>query len=167
LHSKTPYVIFQFIVFRHNEHQIKEVKKLGREIGVNEVKIKTAQIYDYINGNDRMPANEKFSRYKKVPFSISLTEKENHINCSFSLKKVKNTSSCWKMWHNCVITWDGKVVPCCFDKDAKYPLGDLKERSFKDIWFNRSYTKFRTTLLKSRKEIDICQNCSEGTKVWI
>ena len=25
---------------------------------------------------------------------------------------------CWKLWHANVITWDGLVVPCCFDKDA-------------------------------------------------
>jgi radical SAM protein with 4Fe4S-binding SPASM domain len=71
------------------------------------------------------------------------------------------------MWSSCVITWDGKVVPCCFDKDAKHQLGNLQEKTFKEIWQNDSYKKFRTSLLKSRKEIDICQNCSEGTKVWL
>ena len=38
------------------------------------------------------------------------------------------------MWHSCVITWDGKVVPCCFDKDAHHTLGDLTQNSFSEIW---------------------------------
>lgn len=70
------------------------------------------------------------------------------------------------MWQSCVITWDGKVVPCCFDKDAHYVLGDLKKESFKDIWYGEAYDKFRTTLLKSRREIEICKNCTEGTRVF-
>ena len=71
------------------------------------------------------------------------------------------------MWSSCVITWDGKVVPCCFDKDAAKKLGDISQNKFKTIWTNSNYVDFRRKLLKSRKEIDICKNCSEGTKVWL
>src|SRR3978361_703783 len=34
LKSKTPFVFFQFLVVKPNEHQIEEVKKLGMEVGV-------------------------------------------------------------------------------------------------------------------------------------
>jgi len=70
------------------------------------------------------------------------------------------------MWHSCVITWDGKIVPCCFDKDAKYVMGDLKQQAFPEIWKSDAYNRFRASLLKGRNEIDICKNCTEGTKVW-
>jgi radical SAM protein with 4Fe4S-binding SPASM domain len=158
LKSKTPHVIFQFVVFRQNEHEVEEIKKLGKEIGVDEVKIKSAQIYDYENGNDRIPTKEDFSRYKKTKTGTYLPPEGG---------KEGGLISCWRMWNSCVITWDGKIVPCCFDKDAKHQLGDLKSKTFKEIWYNDAYNKFRTSLLKSRKEIDICSNCSEGTKVWI
>jgi radical SAM protein with 4Fe4S-binding SPASM domain len=65
------------------------------------------------------------------------------------------------------MTWDGKIVPCCFDKDAKYVMGDINEQSFLEIWNDEPYREFRNKLLRSRKEIDICSNCSEGTKVWV
>jgi len=175
LKSKTPHVIFQFLVVRHNEHQIEDVKKLGEKLGVDEVKFKTAQVYDFENGNDLIPLNEKYSRYKITTPSSELRSQpsvapeggETGARYSFPNGEGQDVASCWKMWHSCVITWDGKIVPCCFDKDAKHQLGDLKTRTFKDIWFNGSYTKFRTSLLKSRKEIDICKNCSEGAKVWV
>lgn len=70
------------------------------------------------------------------------------------------------MWSSCVVTWDGIVVPCCFDKDAKHQLGDLKNQNFNELWKSFKYQNFRKSILKSRKEIDICKNCSEGTKVW-
>jgi len=65
-----------------------------------------------------------------------------------------------------VISWDGLVVPCCFDKDAQHQMGDLKQRSFREIWQNGQYTEFRKKMMQGRKNIDICANCSEGTKVW-
>lgn len=73
---------------------------------------------------------------------------------------------CWKLSSANVITWDGLVVPCCFDKDAEYRLGNLKEQSFREVWHDAEYKKFRAGILKSRKNIDICANCSEGVKVW-
>lgn len=160
LKSSTPHVIFQFVVFRQNEHEVEEVKKLGKELGVDEVRIKTAQIYDYENGNERIPIKEELSRYKQ-------TKNGNFVLNSELGTHNSELSNCWKMWNSCVITWDGKIVPCCFDKDAKHQLGNLQEKTFKEIWFNGSYTKFRSALLRSRKEIDICKNCSEGTKVWV
>jgi radical SAM protein with 4Fe4S-binding SPASM domain len=65
-----------------------------------------------------------------------------------------------------VITWDGLVVPCCFDKDATHQLGDLKYFSFEEVWRGEKYIDFRKKVLKGRANIDICKNCTEGTKVW-
>ena len=154
LNSKTPFIFFQFLVVKPNEHQIEDIKKLAKEIGVDEVRFKTAQIYDYENDpNQLIPNLDKFSRYKK--------------NKDGTYKpKNKLANHCWKLWHANVITWDGLVVPCCFDKDATHQLGNLKNESFKNIWQNNNYKQFRASLMKSRKNIDICANCSEGVSVW-
>ncbi len=152
LKSKTPHIIFQFLVVKPNEHQIEEVQKLGKELGVDEVKLKTAQVYDYENGNDLIPSIDRYSRYKEK-------------NGKYTIKN-ELLNHCWKLWHSCVITWDGRIVPCCFDKDAQHQLGDLNEKSFRDIWQSTLYQSFRSRILSSRKEIDICTNCSEGTRVW-
>jgi radical SAM protein with 4Fe4S-binding SPASM domain len=120
---------------------------------VDEVKLKTAQIYDFENGSPLIPENPKYSRYRKL---------EN----GFYAIKNKLLNQCWKMWHSCVVTWDGRVVPCCFDKDATHQFGNLNQDSFTSIWSGNAYQDFRNKLLKSRSEIDICTNCTEGTKVW-
>jgi radical SAM protein with 4Fe4S-binding SPASM domain len=153
LKSPTPYVIFQFLVVKPNEHQIQEVHQLADELGVDEVALKTAQIYDYENGSPLIPSQEKYARYRKGTDG-KYTIKNSLVN------------SCWRMWHSCVITWDGLVVPCCFDKDAHYRLGDLKEQTFKKLWQDTAYTQFRQQLLQSRSQIEMCKNCTEGTKVW-
>ena len=151
--SEFPHVIFQYLVVKPNEHQVEDAKKLATEMGVDEIRFKTAQVYDYKNGNPLIPSNEKFSRYRKMP------------DGTFRLKN-KMSNHCWRMWSSAVITWDGSIVPCCFDKDAVHKLGNMQFVTFKDIWKNKDYTNFRRALLTNREEIDICKNCSEGSKVW-
>lgn len=121
---------------------------------MDEVRFKTAQVYDFENDpNNLIPTIDKFSRYTKNPGG------------KYSAKnKLKNR--CWKLWHANVITWDGLVVPCCFDKDAMHRLGNLKNESFRTIWHNPNYKQFRAELMNGRKNIDICANCSEGVSVW-
>lgn len=154
LKSKTPFVIFQFLVVRHNEHQIEDVKRLAGEIGVDQVRLKTAQVYDYEHDpNGLIPTNAKYSRYKKNRAGV------NEFRGA-------NANHCWRLWHDPVITWDGTVVPCCFDKDAQHKLGSLRQQPFKELWHNKDFKNFRRQVLQSRKNIDICANCSEGVKVW-
>ncbi len=154
LKSKSPYVVFQFLVVAPNEHQVEEVIQLGKDLGVDEVKFKSAQVYDYENGNRLIPKNEKYSRYI------------NNGDGSYSLKH-KLENSCWRMWQGAVVTWDGKVVPCCFDKDAQHQLGSAAEDNFREIWSSRPYEQFRKAVVSARNEIDICKNCTEGAEVWV
>ena len=150
--SNTPYIILQFLVFNHNTHQISELRKLSRHLGIDKLELKTAQVYDFEKGSELIPESEEFSRYQENGdgnFKI----KSDHLN------------KCWKMWHSCVMTWDGDIVPCCFDKDAKYVMGNIHQRSFKEIWNGDSYQEFRSRLFTNRKEIDICRNCTEGLKI--
>ncbi len=153
--SITPYLVIQFLVVKPNEHQILAVQELGKQLGVNKVSFKSAQLNDFENGNELMPNDLKYSRYKMTP------------NGKYELKnKLKN--QCWRLWSGSVITWDGMVVPCCFDKDAAFKMGKIDEKvSFATIWGNEKYKYFRQGVLTSRKTHSICSNCSEGSKVWV
>jgi radical SAM protein with 4Fe4S-binding SPASM domain len=153
LKSSTPHIIFQFLVVKPNEHQIPDIYMLAEEIGIDEVKLKTAQVYDYEHGNELIPTIDKYARYRAN---------------GDGTYRVKNEllDHCWKLWHACVITWDGLVVPCCFDKDATHRLGDLKQSTFRDVWHGAEYTAFKKQLLRGRDQIDICKNCTEGCTVW-
>ncbi|MFN4081223.1 MAG: radical SAM/SPASM domain-containing protein, partial [Saprospiraceae bacterium] len=148
-----PHVILQCLVVRPNEHEIADVRAMGRELGVDEVKFKTAQVYDYENGHALIPSIDRYARYRRG------------IDGRWRLK-ASMSKSCWKMWHSCVITWDGRVAPCCFDKDAAHQMGDLRRQDFGAIWRGKAYADFRALLSKGREHIDICRNCSEGCKVW-
>ena len=154
LKSRTPFVVFQFLVVRPNEHQLEDARVLAKQIGVDAIWFKTAQVYDFENDpNQLIPLNSSYSRYRK-------TEKGTEF-------KGQLANHCWRLWHDPVITWDGLVAPCCFDKDAQNALGALSEGSFRTIWKSDAYNAFRQSILTARNEIEICTNCSEGSKVWL
>lgn len=153
LHSATPYIILQFLAFSHNEHEIKAVKKLKNQMGVDAIKIKSAQFYEP-DSSELIPKNEDLTRYIKSDSG------------SYVIKN-KIVNRCWRLWSSPVITQDGQVLPCCFDKDAEHSLGKLNGDSFASIWKNKKYTNFRKQVFSERSKIDICRNCSEGSKVWL
>jgi len=148
LKSSTPFVIIQFLVFNHNEHQIPEMKELVKGLGADKLEIKTAQVYGFENDGALIPENPDYSRYSRGEEGL------------WKIKKPMR-NHCFRMWSGAVITWDGRVVPCCFDKDAEHQLGLLADHSFKEIWRSKAYNEFRMKILKDRKRIDICRNCTE------
>jgi radical SAM protein with 4Fe4S-binding SPASM domain len=153
LEKKNPFVEFQFIVMKQNEHQIDDVTKYCGDVGVDEIVFKTMQISTYENALKFLPNNSKYRRYivKDGQFSI----------------KNKLKDHCFALWRTSVITWDGKVVPCCFDKDAGHTLGILNGTMFSEIWTSDAYQKFRSSVLANRKQNSICTNCTEGLKMNI
>lgn len=151
--SEYPILVFQFLVVKTNEHLVENMKSLSEELGINEFRMKTAQFYNYESGNSLMPENQEYTRYIK------------QADGKYKLKN-KLYNHCWRMWSSAVITVNGEVVPCCFDKDANHKTGNLNIDPFEKIWHSNTYNKFRESVLKNRKDIEICKNCSEGTKIW-
>lgn len=148
-----PVVVWQFIVFAHNVHEIPAIKKLAKEIGVDKLQLKTAQIYDFENADKWLPANPAYARYR---------EKEGRI----ALKAAKK-NRCGRFHRNPVLTWNGDMVPCCFDKDAVHNLGNVHETGLKAVWKGSLRRAFGQKLKQGRTKIDICNNCTEGARVWI
>ncbi|MEP0714164.1 radical SAM/SPASM domain-containing protein [Algoriphagus sp.] len=143
-----PRVVLQFLVTGQNEHQLPELKRWAEKMQVDELQLKTTQIYDFENGSELIPADLGYSRY--IPTG----------NGKWKLKK-KLQNKCWRMWQGAVSTWDGKIVPCCFDKDAEYVMGELNSQSLASIWSSPPYQNFRKQLLNDRTQIEICRNCTE------
>ncbi len=137
----------QFLVNILNEKQIPRVKELAKK-NKAALRLKSMQITEKKDVEKWLPINGRFSRYK-------LKNGEYIIKNSFP-------NRCARLWFNPVITWDGKVIPCCFDKDAEHVMGDLNQDSFRDIWNGPKYRIFRKSILSGRHMIDICRNCTSG-----
>jgi len=147
LKSSTPFITIQFLVTAQNEHQLKEIKSLSKKWKAEQLVFKSLQIIKPENASTLLPSNAKHSRYK-----INADKK-------ITLKKQKG-NHCFRMWKGSVITWDGNVIPCCYDKNAEHFFGNINKTYFRNIWKSAEYNGFRKSILKNKKSISICNsNC--------
>ena len=138
--SKLPYTKIAMIRMKETENEIGLFKKKwkGRK-GIDEVQIK-----EFITWDGTME-------------DINDLEKE-------ASHKVKRGGDypCYWPWGKLTVLWDGRVVACCFDSDAKCVLGDLKKESLKEIWNGKTMKEFREMHIKNNfpKE-HLCYKCKE------
>ncbi len=130
----------QFIVFRHNEHQVEDFIAKCEGIGVR-YHIRTAYIRF---GSVDKPSNPKYVR--KI-FS-SKCEHEEAI------------SQCSHLTNVLTITADGSTILCSQDYDQQYNLGSLLDDSttLETLWNHPYYVQIREEI-KSKKNIpSICRD---------
>lgn len=145
--KNSPLIVVQTLAFEHNNHEIPEIKKWCKKVGVDKLETKSVQINDFGDGSVQ-PWKEK-SRYSE---QIS----DRHT------MKGKIYNPCWRHWSGAVISWDGDVAPCCYDKDLNHNLGNISTSNFGEVWKNQKYNNFRQKILHKRSNITMCQNCPEG-----
>lgn len=149
--SRYPIISLQFLVFRHNEHEIGAFKKLARVLGADQIAIKSAQVESREQNANLIPTIDKYARYAFQNNSPKI--------------KNKLRNKCFRIWNTLVITWDGNVIPCCFDKPLEFAMGNLKEGTALQLWKSSFFNQFRKSILISRKNHSMCRNCTEGLSI--
>lgn len=142
-------IVIQFLVNRNNEHQAREARKFAHEVNAT-LRLKSMQIINKADFGKWLPSDKRFRRYKD--------------KCNEYTLKNSYPDRCARLWFSPVLTWDGKVLPCCFDKNADHVMGDLNEDSFREIWTGPKYRIFRKSVLSGRRMNDICLNCTSGLR---
>ncbi|KAA3615533.1 MAG: radical SAM protein [Calditrichaeota bacterium] len=151
--SKTPYILLQCLIHKYNEHTRDIIRKQGQDMEVDRVLFKNIQVNSFEDAVEWLPKNENFKRYKIA---------ENRLE-----NKKSGTFFCPRPWTTSLINWDGRVVPCCFDKNATHVMGDLNQENFTKLWRNDKYTRFRKEFLTAEQMAPMCKNCHQGKGIWI
>jgi radical SAM protein with 4Fe4S-binding SPASM domain len=156
LNSKTPFINLRFIVMKQNEHEIPRLKELSKSLKVDALTFKTLNPHSNFTymektskkdeGNELLPENNLYRRFKYT--------QDGHTR--IRLKQ----NPCKSLWNSPVIHWNGIVCPCTYDYNEKYILGDLKENTFKNIWFETPYRRMRNQFRKDWGKINFCNECS-------
>lgn len=152
LKKKTPYIQMQCLVHRHNEHELADIKKMGRAHGADRVVFKSMQLHHYENGHPLMTGIEKYNRYRKGA--------DGHYHIKSHLPK-----RCLRLWEACVVDYRGHVLPCCYDKHGQYTYGENGDESLHTIMHSQKAQAFRQRLITDRESIGICRNCTSGLRL--
>jgi len=143
-----PRIELQFIVMRHNEHELPEMRRLAREWGVDRLRVKTVGADDATT-KDLVPAERLLSRYK----ADGETPNVRHAFCTMA-------------WDHTVVNVDGSVTPCCYlrpDMGDAFVMGNVFQASFPEIWRGERYRAFRAAMLAGRESMPVCDRCRGGT----
>ncbi|MBP7562716.1 MAG: SPASM domain-containing protein [Candidatus Cloacimonetes bacterium] len=151
--SRLPRIIWQFIVMKHNEHEEKKIKELALDLEVDQLQLKTVQIYAKEDIYNFLPENPKYRRYKI---------KGDNFELKYGIK-----NRCRRIWTQPVVNWDGEMAVCCFDKDNDFKIGNIQNHSFKHLWKSKPFNAMRKKILTDRKQIEMCRNCGEGVSLKI
>jgi len=155
LQSTTPMINLRFIVMKHNEHEIPQLKAFAESLGADIVTLKTLNPHDSLimtrkTGHEPefLPQNPKFQRFRLDPIS-NLPIRRKHNPCK-------------DLWNYSSMNWDGRMVMCCEDYSGKTILGDLKTETFKDVWFGYNYRELRRKFRNDYKALSPCSQCSSA-----
>jgi len=145
LNSSFPIIEVQMLVNRYNEHEITAMKTLCKKLGADRLELKSMQLGLH---PEFLPENKIITRYYKSPDGTLKP-----------LNKFKNR--CKRLWTTAVITWDGQMASCCYDKNAEFGPGNVFSSPILTLWKSKEMNAFRKRVLSQRAEIEICRNCDE------
>lgn len=148
-----------FIVGRENYQEIYDFIKLGKELGVNNVRIGLEYGKGFGKRNtDIAPSSIEQIKRGKIDFEaeeftvfdkVSERRKDIHSDRDYSTCGFKELST--------NLGADLNLYTCCFGKYANsYKIGSLKEMSFKELWFS-----YRKKFIE-RFDVSKCPPCWYG-----
>jgi MoaA/NifB/PqqE/SkfB family radical SAM enzyme len=144
--SSRMFIEWQYIVFRHNEHEVEGTEKMAYEIGID----KFTPLPAYVEDESWLPKGEK---YRKT----EVLNPERLQNCS-------------RPWTHLNVRADGGIAPCCYEFFKKDDFASLREGSFSSFWNNAFFTESRSLIKmfskNPKKELPktdlICRDCLQS-----
>ncbi|MFC1692202.1 radical SAM/SPASM domain-containing protein [Candidatus Latescibacterota bacterium] len=148
-----PVIEIQCLVNRRNINGLKAFKRQAYAIGANRVVLKSLQAVSMEGGTSYLPENTRYSRYKRN------SDGELETDRAWFRK-----NRCLRLYYSFQVDWQGNVVPCCFDKDSTFIMGNILKETLSDIWNSHKYRSFRHQLNHNGKILPMCKDCTEGLK---
>lgn len=162
-----PIIELQCLLLRSNEREQALMRKTYRLLGADRLTFKTAQFYDYQYGNPLMPARDRDRRYEQCADGTYRLKRHPLRQLWQTLTGI---SPCYRLWAGCVLSTNGDVLPCCYDKSHHYPYGNIHHASLTTLFRSKQANDFRRQVIHapSRQKSglatatqppEICQNC--------
>ena len=146
---KHPLIIFRFIVMKHNEHQVSQVKAFAADLGVDVLTFRSAVIQrsDISLESDLTPEATKYQQfdYKDMP--------------SEETRLQRRTNYCHRPYANLMVFSNGDVVSCENDFNASKPLGNITDQSLREILTSETSRSFLKEFRKDLDQFHFCQTC--------
>ena len=156
LKSKTPLVNFRFIVMKHSEQEIPQLRELARSLGVDALTLR--KFYAIPNRRQEGAGQKREFMPSQAKYQLPEHSQEDQRPTRITKNPCKN------LWNCPTIHWEGTVCSCFMDFNEECPLGALRQKSFKEIWYGQVFRDLRRNFRKRWQELPLCGECSNGFK---
>ncbi len=153
--SAFPVVEWQFLVMRHNEHEIPKVRRLAEEIGVDVFTLGSI-------GLGEAPYDGTYDQRLLEEWLPCQNLEYRHRYGAESLYD----APCVFLWESVTLNWDGGLSPCCAIDDPRMDFGNALEEQFKSIWNNELYQRSRSEFDSRFKGNSGCHTVCMDCKVF-
>jgi MoaA/NifB/PqqE/SkfB family radical SAM enzyme len=157
--SKTPFIEWQYIVMRQNEHQIPEAEALAKKLGVDLLRfIPVGMPYEFKN---RQETAEKW-----YPKSVEGRTPSDGSEQQFG--QAAKPAPCFYLYRSLVVNTDGGVSPCCvvYREDRDFAdLSRLDTINVLDVYNNASYQSARS-LYSERTDVPHVRTVCDGCDIF-
>lgn len=69
--------------------------------------------------------------------------------------------ACLRPWQTMTVAWDGDVLPCCYDYDKLYVLGNVRRNTLMEIWTGPAMAALRDEFRRNVVSNPLCRACPD------
>jgi radical SAM protein with 4Fe4S-binding SPASM domain len=153
LNRKTPFIEWQFILMKHNLHQVQEAERMAKSIGVDSLRF----IPVGIPFGEEDKAVLKREWFPELGDFSASAEKSDH-----QFLQSPRKSACFYLYRSIAVNSDGKVSPCCYVYGQQNDFGDFLTQNPRNIWNNEHYQSARSLFSGNGKASiqTVCEQCN-------
>lgn len=157
LGSTTPLIIWQFLVFQHNQHEVDQVEPMAKRLGADGLEI----FQGYLGGPGQTPFVGHTNTEDLISKWLVNDPKHKGRFDYFSDSEYLSEDRCFFLWKSATINWDGGVSPCCCVYDSSTDFGNIAREDFKTIWNNDKFRSARSAVTgrSNGPTPTICNQC--------
>jgi MoaA/NifB/PqqE/SkfB family radical SAM enzyme len=134
LKQRRPIVICQFLVFRHNEHEIKTIRSIYRSLGADQLLIEGAQ----------MPMGRDRAGFEPSTYPEYNIYHADHPYRREARRQMRSGQACSWLYGGLVLNPNGKVSPCCASPAESDDFGDYESgQGLRGVWNNARFQAAR------------------------
>jgi MoaA/NifB/PqqE/SkfB family radical SAM enzyme len=152
---KTPLIEWQFIVMKHNQHEMAQARKIAADMGVD--------LLRFIPAGMPMEIKNRAEAARQW-FPSEYNEKNEAVDHPI-LVEPSRPGPCFYLYRSIIINPDGGVSPCCNVYRKRWDFAALTGSEIHplELWNNLSYISARSLYARKKTpdKLDIvCDSCN-------
>lgn len=178
LRSTTPAIQLNFVVTKHNEHEIEPFRKMAEELGCKPIFSTASMNVRFLDKDKKLTplglADDVLAKKTKDHLEEWLPENKDYVLSAYDEMREtgehrgeefngKKSYNCSWPWRQSVINWDGSVATCCGSFEEREDIASVVEQSFAKVWNSEKYRlsrrSFKKKISAKDSEDNPCATC--------